>query len=47
MSRDEDLVFQTIAALEERTHRGKGWISLPSVSPIEDLPNILLAVQKA
>ena len=45
MSRDDEFEAQVRAALEERTERGNGWISLPSVDPIRDLPSIMRALE--
>lgn len=47
MTRADDVEAQVLAALEERTDRGNGWISLPSVDPFVDLPNMMRALEKA
>ncbi len=41
MTRTDELEAQVRAALEERFGGGNGWISLPSPSPLQDLPFIL------
>lgn len=46
MTREDDLEAQVLAALEERTVRGNGWLSLPSVDPIRDLPAVMRGVEK-
>ena len=46
MTRADDVEAQVLAALEERTKRANGWISLPSIDPLMDLPNMMRALEK-
>lgn len=46
MTRADDLEAQVLAALEERTKRGNGWISLPSIDPFVDLPVMMRTLEK-
>ena len=46
MTRSDDLEAQVLAALEERTERGNGWVSLPSPDPIHDVLHAMKVLEE-